>query len=61
MRRFIAILSVAVVFQIGLGCRHVGGKCDCQPGPGNAHSYTTPPMAYQSSPILGSDPLPLLL
>ena len=60
MRRFIAILSVAVVFQIGLGCRHVGGKCDCQPGPGDAHSYTTPPLT-NSAQSWAAARCPLLL
>ena len=37
MRKFIAILGVALLGA--LGCRHVGGRCDCGPVPGEATLY----------------------
>jgi hypothetical protein len=37
MRKIFAILSVCLVAS--LGCKHVGGKCDCGPVPGDAATY----------------------
>lgn len=37
MRKIIAILGVALLGT--LGCRHVGGRCDCGPVPGEATLY----------------------
>lgn len=45
MRKIIAILFVTSLGAIG--CRHVGGKCDCGPTPGEAGvyaPYSTPPV-----------------
>ena len=56
MRRFIAIFTAAVVLQFGVGCKHVGGKCDCGPTPGEAHTYA--PTATYNTPILSGSPTP---
>ncbi|MCE9529930.1 MAG: hypothetical protein K8T89_02125 [Planctomycetes bacterium] len=37
MRRIITILSVLMIGTVG--CKHVGGKCDCGPVPGEAGVY----------------------
>lgn len=37
MRKIIAVLGIALFGT--LGCRHVGGKCDCGPTPGEATLY----------------------
>lgn len=29
MRRYIVLMGVLAVLVAALGCRHVGGKCDC--------------------------------
>jgi hypothetical protein len=55
MRRFIAILSAAVILHFGVGCRQVGGKCDCGAQPGDAHMYS--PTATYTSPIMSGAPI----
>jgi hypothetical protein len=37
MRRLIAILGILLLGSAG--CKHVGGKCDCGPIPGEAIQY----------------------
>jgi hypothetical protein len=37
MRKIIAVLGIAMLGT--LGCRHVGGKCDCGTVPGEASLY----------------------
>jgi len=37
MRKIIAILGVCLLSTIG--CKHVGGKCDCGPSVGEATTY----------------------
>jgi hypothetical protein len=36
MRRIVALAVVFGTFAAGLGCRHVGGTCDCSHHPDNA-------------------------
>ncbi len=45
MRRIIAILGVCMLATIG--CKHVGGKCDCGPSVGEATTYAP----YSSAPV----------
>lgn len=47
MRKIIAVLGIALLGT--LGCRHVGGKCDCGPTPGDAGIYA-PVQNYQMTP-----------
>ncbi len=47
MRRVIAILGICLLGS--LGCKHVGGKCDCGPVPGEAGMYA-PPTGVPTSP-----------
>lgn len=49
MRRIIAVLGIAILGT--LGCKHVGGKCDCGPGPGEAVTYA-PMSTYQTTPVV---------
>ena len=49
MRRFIAVLGIAILGT--LGCRHVGGKCDCGPTPGEATLYA-PMHGYPTGPVV---------
>jgi hypothetical protein len=35
MRRFATVLGLTLL-AASLGCKHVGGKCDCQSNPGDA-------------------------
>lgn len=39
MRRISLILAFALTLVVGLGCRHVAGKCDCNGHPDDAASY----------------------
>ncbi len=36
MRRALLLSAVFGVFAAGLGCKHVGGRCDCTNHPGDA-------------------------
>ena len=38
MRRMIGMLGLAGLMAAA-GCGHIGGKCDCGPGPGDAAMY----------------------
>ena len=35
MRRLSALLGLGLLVVLGNGCRHIGGKCDCGPLPGD--------------------------
>jgi len=58
MRRKIAMMSVLGLLVSGLGCKHIGGKCDCQAHPGDAviHGPTTP---YPTAPAPGISTMPV--
>ena len=47
MRRIIAILGVLALGTVG--CKHVGGKCDCGPTPGE-HALYAPMQGYPAAP-----------
>jgi hypothetical protein len=50
MRRIIATFSVLGLLGAGLGCQHIGGKCDCQAHPSDAViPGPTPP--YPAVPV----------
>ena len=55
MRRYIAFLSMFAALVSGLGCSHVGGKCDCGY---NARDYqiTGPTDPHPSAPVLKPAP-----
>lgn len=48
MRRIFAILGMVMLGAVG--CRHVGGKCDCGPQPGEATTYA-PYHGYAGIPV----------
>jgi len=50
MRRTALLLTVLGLISTGLGCKHIGGKCDCQSNPADAvmPASTTP---YSAMPI----------
>ncbi len=60
MKRLLAAVAVCSVLQLGAGCHHVGGECDCAPIPGdsvgiNPHvpgygAATMPPSAVHVEP-----------
>ena len=54
MRRIIAILGVLVLGTIG--CKHVGGKCDCGSSPGDAALYA--PMHGYAAPLKADPAVP---
>lgn len=57
MRRTIAMLSVLGGLGAGLGCQHIGGKCDCQAHPSD--SVILPPSApYAAIPVAALPALP---
>jgi hypothetical protein len=55
MRRFAIALGLTV-FAAALGCKHIGGKCDCQAHPGDAapQMITNP---HPSAPVISPAPL----
>jgi hypothetical protein len=53
MRRIVALAAVFGSFAAGLGCKHVGGTCDCGHDP--AQAVITPPS--QPYPATGQ-PIP---
>ena len=52
MRRRIALMSVLGVLAAGLGCKHIGGKCDCTSNSGDA-VITNPANPYPYAPAPG--------
>ena len=62
MRQRIAMLGVLAGLVAGLGCHHVGGKCDCGAHPSDAvMTPPTPPYAVSPAPGTQAKPLPLTL
>ena len=54
MRRIALVLGLTLL-AASLGCKHVGGKCDCQAHPGDAAPHViTPP--YPSAPVVPATP-----
>ena len=49
MRRIIAILGMLTLGAVG--CKHVGGKCDCGPTPGE-HTLYAPMQGYPGTPSM---------
>ena len=55
MRRTLQFTAVLGLFAVGVGCKHVGGQCDCQNAPGDArlpavgNAYPT-----VGAPVLGA-------
>jgi hypothetical protein len=39
MRRFAALTAFALTLVVGLGCKHVAGKCDCTAHAEDAVAY----------------------
>ena len=50
MRRALLLSAVVGTFLAGLGCRHVGGQCDCTNDP----SATSAAPAYNPYPVVGA-------
>lgn len=48
MRRILSI--VGILMLASAGCKHVGGKCDCGPSPGEAALYA-PMQGYPVVPV----------
>jgi hypothetical protein len=53
MRRRIAMMSVLGLLAAGLGCKHIGGKCDCTAHPADA-ALPGPTNPYPYSPVPGT-------
>ena len=57
MRRIIATFGVLGLLGAGLGCQHIGGKCDCGAHPADAVILgPTPP--YPAIPVGGVTLIP---
>ena len=58
MRRVFVVLSAIGLMQAAVGCRHVGGPCDCGIQPGEAALYA-PFNGYRpvTPPISGTTPV----
>jgi hypothetical protein len=54
MRRISFLLGLTLLVA-SIGCKHVGGKCDCNAHPGDAapHTITNP---HPSAPVPGTLP-----
>jgi len=48
------MMLMLLVVLAAAGCRHVGGKCDCGPVPGEATMYA--PYGSSSTPMMSSTP-----
>jgi hypothetical protein len=55
MRRYIALVVACAVVTISLGCRHVGGKCDCGYNPAD---YPIPAQTNPYPAVPAIKPLP---
>lgn len=57
MRRYCALMVACAALALALGCRHVGGKCDCGYNPADypIHPPTNP---HASAPVLKPAPMP---
>lgn len=52
------MMSVLGLLAAGLGCKHVGGKCDC--GANTTDAIVTGPMGpYPAAPALGAAASPI--
>lgn len=51
MRRMILAAMAVVGVQAGIGCNHVGGKCDCAPQPGEAITYAPSSNVLMTAPV----------
>ncbi|HEY2787570.1 MAG TPA: hypothetical protein VGJ05_21620 [Fimbriiglobus sp.] len=40
MRRIAVLAAFALTMVVGLGCKHIAGKCDCTAHPDDAAIYT---------------------
>jgi hypothetical protein len=60
MSRRIAMMALlGGLIAAGLGCRHIGGKCDCQSNPADAYSTgPTPPYPAAPAPVPGGTVVP---
>jgi len=59
MRRKIAMLSVLGLLGAGLGCQHIGGKCDCQAHPSDA-IIQGPTAPYPAIPVSALPVVPVI-
>jgi len=60
MRRVILAAMAIIGVQSGIGCNHVGGKCDCGPQPGDAITYAPSSDVMLTRPTtVGTAPAPL--
>jgi|GEM_PF-2197646 len=55
MRRYIALMVACAAFAAALGCRHIGGKCDCGYNP-NDYPIAGPVAPYPSAPVVKPTP-----
>ncbi|MDY3558665.1 hypothetical protein R5W23_005806 [Gemmata sp. JC673] len=51
MRRYLAQLSVITALAAGLGCQHIGGKCDCGYSPSD-YPIMAPTNPHASAPVV---------
>jgi hypothetical protein len=55
MRRYIALFVACAALAASLGCRHVGGKCDCGYNPAD---YPIPSLTNPYPAVPAAKPLP---
>jgi hypothetical protein len=53
MRRLLSLAALMLLLQVAVGCRHIGGECDCE------HAYNGPVHAvpYSSGQPMGPAPV----
>ena len=59
MRRIITILGICMLGVIG--CKHVGGKCDCGPSAGDKVTYAPNPPVVTTAEAIGTPKAPMPL
>jgi hypothetical protein len=57
MRRIYALAALCAALAAGLGCQHIGGKCDCGYNPAD-YPITGPTDPHPSAPVLKPTPAP---
>jgi hypothetical protein len=54
MRRLLSLAALMLLLQVAVGCRHIGGECDCE------HAYNGPVHAIPAGAGQPMSPAPVV-